>query len=195
MAAYRSLATQRVFRASMPPRPEPGPRRWRLMPLIHVVAQDGTGDFATITEAIRAARAGDVILIRAGTYDESVSVRRDVTISGDGDRAGVVVQPSTGAPSFALGTSGATLSNLTLRGTFAGVTIDGGTPTLEGLSFDIVGVPEGAEPTRAAAPPGPGAGGANGHLLHRLPCAAAETPTGAPTDRDSGEPDSPAAPG
>ena len=116
------------------------------MPLIHVVAQDGTGDFATITEAVRAARAGDVILIRAGTYDESVSVGRDVTISGDGDRAGVVVQPSTGSPSFALGTSGATLSNLTLRGTFAGVTIDGGTPTLEGLSFDIVGLPEGAEP-------------------------------------------------
>jgi len=114
MAAYRSLATQRVFRASMPPRPEPGPRRWRLMPLIHVVAQDGTGDFATITEAIRAARAGDVILIRAGTYDESVSVGRDVTISGDGDRAGV--------------------------------TIDGGSPTLEGPSFDMVGVPEGAEP-------------------------------------------------
>jgi parallel beta-helix repeat protein len=116
------------------------------MPLIHVVAQDGSGDFATITEAVRAARVGDVILIRAGTYDESVSVRRDVTISGDGDRAGVVVQPSTGAPSFALGTSGATLSNLTLRGAFAGVTIDGGSPTLEGLSFDVAGVPEGAEP-------------------------------------------------
>ena len=146
MAAYRSLATQRVFRASMPPRPEPGPRRWRLMPLIHVVAQDGTGDFATITEAVHAARAGDIILVRAGTYDESVSVGRDVTISGDGDRTGVVVQSTSGSTSFALGTSGATLSNLTLRGTFAGVTIDGGSPTLEGLSFDIVGVPEGAEP-------------------------------------------------
>ena len=144
--AYQSLATQRVFRASMPPRPAPGPRRWRLMPLIHVVAQDGTGDFATITEAVRAARARDVILIRAGTYDESVSVGRDVMISGDGDRAGVVVQPSTGSPSFALGTTKATLANLTLRGTFAGVTIDGGAPTLDGLSFDMMGVPEGAEP-------------------------------------------------
>ena len=130
--AYQSLATQRGFRASMPPRPAPGPRRWRLMPLIHVVAQDGTGDFATITEAVGAARAGDVILIRAGTYDESVSVGRDVTISGDGDRAGVVVQPSTGSPSFSLGTSGATLSNLTLRGPFADVTIDGGNPTSRG---------------------------------------------------------------
>ena len=144
--AYQSLATQRAFRASMPPRPAPGPRRWRLMPLIHVVAQDGTGDFTTITEAVGAARAGDVILVRAGIYDESVSVGRDVTISGDGDRAGVVVQPSTGALSFALGSSGATLANLTLRGTFAGVTIDGGAPTLEGLSFDIVGVPEGTAP-------------------------------------------------
>ena len=143
--AYQSLATQRGFRASMPPRPARGPGRWRLMPLIHVVAQDGTGDFTTITEAVRAARAGDVILVRPGTYDESVSVGRNVTISGDGDRAAVVVQPSTGTLSFALGNSGATLSNLTLRGPFAGVTIDGGSPTLEGLSFDIVGVPEGAE--------------------------------------------------
>ena len=143
--AFQSLATERGFRASMPLQPAPGPRRWRLMPLIHVVAHDGTGDFTTITQAVGAAQAGDVILVRAGTYDESVSVGRDVTISGEGDRAGVVIQPSSGSSSFSLGASGATLSNLTLRGSFAGVTMDGGGPTLEDLSFDNAGMPAGAE--------------------------------------------------
>jgi hypothetical protein len=32
--AYRSLASMRIFRAAFPLRPAPGPRRWRLMPLV-----------------------------------------------------------------------------------------------------------------------------------------------------------------
>lgn len=146
--AYRSLASMRIFRAAFPLRPAPGPRRWKLMPLvpapgsvdgIRVVAQDGTGEFATIGEAVATAIEGESVLIRAGTYDESVIVDKGITITGEGDRAGVVVAPSAGTAAFTFSGSGATLSNLTLRGTSAPVVIVGGAPTLEGLFFDAVG--------------------------------------------------------
>ena len=37
-----------------------------------VVAQDGTGDVPSITDAVRMARDGDLVLVRPGTYRESV---------------------------------------------------------------------------------------------------------------------------
>ncbi|MFO0983588.1 MAG: pectinesterase family protein [Planctomycetota bacterium] len=49
------------------------------------VAQDGSGDFVTIQAAVDAAAAGDVIVVRAGTYVESVEVKgKTLTIVGSG---------------------------------------------------------------------------------------------------------------
>lgn len=50
-----------------------------------IVDQSGDGDFTTITEAVTAAADGDTILVRSGTYAESVVVDKDVVISGDQD--------------------------------------------------------------------------------------------------------------
>lgn len=49
-----------------------------------VVAQDGSGDYTTITEAIEAAVDGDSILVRPGTYSEFLDITKDITITGEG---------------------------------------------------------------------------------------------------------------
>ena len=64
---------------------EPGPRTI-------VVAQDGSGDVATITEGVALAVDGDTVLIRPGVYAESVLVEEDITLTGDGPREAVIVE-------------------------------------------------------------------------------------------------------
>ena len=59
-----------------------------------VVDQSGGGTVKTIGEAVARAEDGDTILVKTGTYDESVTVTKDVTIRGDGDRADVIVELS-----------------------------------------------------------------------------------------------------
>ena len=152
--AYQALAADPQFRASMPPRPKPGAGRWRLMPtakqvaddaITHIVAQDGSGEFATIGAALAAAGEGYTILVRPGTYDESLVIDKGVTIVGDTRRGPVVIQPSTAA-AFTLAGSTATLADLTLRGPLGTVNILGGAPTLRGLRFEAVGLPTDVTP-------------------------------------------------
>jgi hypothetical protein len=57
------------------------------------VAPDGSGDHATISAAIGAASAGGTILISPGTYVEHLEIDKDLTLSGQGDRADVVIEP------------------------------------------------------------------------------------------------------
>jgi hypothetical protein len=59
----------------------------------HSVAQDGGGDFDTIGAAIEAAADGDTIRIAPGTYVEHLVIEKDLTLSGEGDRSDVVVEP------------------------------------------------------------------------------------------------------
>jgi parallel beta-helix repeat protein len=106
-----------------------------------VVAADGSGEFTTITAAVAVAAAGDTVLLRPGTYGESVVVEEDITIAGDGEREAVIVQPDVGGSSFTLSDSSATLTGLTLRGPGARLIIQGGAPTIEGLLLDAVGTP------------------------------------------------------
>ena len=116
-----------------------------------VVAQDGSGTVSTITEAVAMAEDGDTILVRPGTYDESIVLDKDVTIRGDGDRDEVVVELSAEMPpggtdnpphlpaAFLIQTSDAVIENLTLRGISSRVVINGGAPELRDLVFDGVG--------------------------------------------------------
>lgn len=48
-----------------------------------IVATDGSGDFATIGEAIRAARDNQKIVVRTGLYRESLIVDKPIEIAGD----------------------------------------------------------------------------------------------------------------
>ena len=119
-----------------------------------VVAQDGSGTTTTITEAVAMAEDGNTILVRPGTYDESIVLDKDVTIRGDGDRDDVIVELSVELPTggdwdgtdpdlpiaFLLETSDAKLENLTLRGELSRIVINGGTPELRDLFLDGVGI-------------------------------------------------------
>lgn len=129
-----------------------------------VVAQDGSGNARTITEAVGMAKDGDTILVKPGTYPESIVITADITIRGDGDRGAVVIEfadtdearwPVNLAPTYAetelvtygiaLDDSDARLENITVRGRYiaapgeipiGAVVIDGGAPVIE--KVDVV---------------------------------------------------------
>ena len=127
----------------------------RPVPPSIVVAQDGSGDFRTLTEAVAAADDGDIILVRPGHYRESVTVTDDITIRGDGDRDSIVLEGPAEKPAiddpFAISLieSEASLSGMTFSGMPAGVIVKGGAPTLEDLAWDGVGPLVGASCTDA----------------------------------------------
>eukprot|EP00760_Papus_ankaliazontas_P011600 PhM_4_TR14874/c0_g1_i1/m.30122/K10297/FBXO11; F-box protein 11 len=50
---------------------------------VFTVNSSGGADFRTITEAIRTAAAGDVIIVKMGSYDEKVVLDKEVTLTGD----------------------------------------------------------------------------------------------------------------
>jgi parallel beta-helix repeat protein len=121
-----------------------------------VVDQSGGGDFRIIAEAVAAAADGDTILVRPGTYIEAIVVDKDITLTGDGPVADIVItapddgptavlSPSWGseADSFAvqLLDTGAELSKLTFRGQGSTVIATGGAPTISGLVLEGVGWP------------------------------------------------------
>ena len=57
-----------------------------------VITVGAAADHATISDALAAAADGDVIRIGPGDYDEHVVVDRDVVLSGNGDRADIVLR-------------------------------------------------------------------------------------------------------
>lgn len=120
-----------------------------------VVAQDGSGTVATISEAVAMAEDGDEILVRPGTYAESIVVDKDVVMRGDGPVQDIVISASPDAPKYETGFSfntmaeyalvldgtDAQVSDLTFNGRNARLITDAGAPTLERLHFIEVGWP------------------------------------------------------
>jgi len=118
-----------------------------------VVDQSGGGHYTTIGEAVAAAKDGDAILVKPGTYVEAVVVDKDITLRGDGPVEDIVITAPEDGPTwevdfsyintlpFALVVSeaDATLSDLTLRGLPSRLLLDGGDTTAEGLYLDGVG--------------------------------------------------------
>jgi parallel beta-helix repeat protein len=136
-----------------------------------VVAQDGSGDFTTISEAIAAAADGDSIEVKAGTYVEGLRIDKDVELRGEDPETVVVESDGSGLAyadtfwdgslpaSLVIDQSDAVITNLTLRPRFSStnlimdaegfqssingwsVVINGGAPRLENVR-----VTEGAGP-------------------------------------------------
>ncbi len=116
-----------------------------------IVDPSGDGTVTTITAAVAMADDGDTILVKPGTYDESLLITKNITIRGDGDRESIVVELSVETPAgvgrdlpdlpfaFLLDASDATLEHLTVRGESARIVINGGAPMLQDLVLDGIG--------------------------------------------------------
>jgi parallel beta-helix repeat protein len=83
-------------------------------PPTHIVHQMHRGDFASITEAIEAAKPGDRILIRPGHYIEDLVINKPLEIIGDGERDDIVVEAKK-EYTISFQASIGRISNLTLR--------------------------------------------------------------------------------
>lgn len=79
-----------------------------------IVDQNSRGDYATITEALEAVKAGTRILVRPGRYMESIVIDKQVEIIGDGDRDDIVIE-SFGKSVVLFKAKAGSLINLTLR--------------------------------------------------------------------------------
>ena len=96
------------------------------------------GDYATLTEALKAARPGTRILVRPGLYREGVVIDKPVEIVGDGEQPEIVFE-AVGKHVVLFKSSMGRIANLTLRqmgeGNWYGVDIAQGRLDLE--SCDI----------------------------------------------------------
>lgn len=122
-----------------PVRPVPSPTQTS-----YVVALDGSGDFLTLTDAIRRAQAGSRLLVRPGIYNEGVVIDKQLEIIGDGALEEIILR-ATASSCLVIGSDAATIRNLTLRGQaraggangdgFFAVDIAHGRPLLEGCDI------------------------------------------------------------
>jgi hypothetical protein len=80
-----------------------------------VVALDGSGDFPTLTDAVRRAPAGSRLLVRPGIYNEGCLIDKPLEIVGDG-AVGEIIVRATKSSCLVVQTDAATIRNLTLRG-------------------------------------------------------------------------------
>ena len=97
------------------------------------------GAYATIGEAIAAAPAGALVVVRPGTYREALVIDKAVEVVGEGARGAVVVE-STDAHAIEFRAERAAIRNLTIRagGTGQGwgaVMVRRGRPLIEGCAL------------------------------------------------------------
>jgi parallel beta-helix repeat protein len=124
-----------------------------------VVAQDGSGTVRTINEAVEMAQDGDTVLVKPGTYLESIAITRDITLRGDGDRGAVILEFAVDGPTHTVAEDGTfaygmllddaevRVENITVRGPSEGVAfvIDGGAPVIDGVDIVLEGDPWGVD--------------------------------------------------
>ena len=80
-----------------------------------IVAQDGSGDYEQIQSAVDAARPGDTVLVRAGSYTEDVTLRSGVSLRGEGQGRTQLVA-ANGNVLRATEIEGAEVADLSLNG-------------------------------------------------------------------------------
>ncbi|OUL20153.1 protein kinase [Nostoc sp. RF31YmG] len=82
------------------------------------VSSTGSGDYQTISEAIKNAQPGTRILVKPGFYQEGLIINKPLKIIGDGPVASIIIE-STNSNCILMQTDQAEVRGLTLRG-FAG---------------------------------------------------------------------------
>lgn len=121
------------------------------------VDQNGGGRFSTIASALQAAPPGSTILIRPGTYPESLNIARDMYLQGAGSSPNdVVIENTNGSPLY-FQTDRGGINNLTLRydgnGNKAALLISRGQPVIDNVDMTssgntyVLAVGGGANPT------------------------------------------------
>ena len=102
------------------------------------------GDFATVRAAIKAAKAGDRILVRPGLYEEALVVDKPLEILGDGPVSDIEIR-ARDAHALVFKASIGRVANLTLRQAggkenWYGVDITQGRLDLEGCDISSQGI-------------------------------------------------------
>lgn len=99
-----------VAHASPPARSPSSPARASF-----VVALDGSGDFLTLTDAVRRVPAGSRLVVRPGIYVEGFVIDKSLEIVGDGALEEIIVR-ATVSSCIVMQTDAAVIRNLSLRG-------------------------------------------------------------------------------
>ena len=107
-----------------------------------IVDRSGGGEFRSIQSAIDGSKPGDIIVLRPGSYRESLTLTRDVEIRGDGGRSKVRVE-AEGRTVFTFKGGSAVLSGMTISVSGVGLSssavfVSAGTPVIE--DCDLVSV-------------------------------------------------------
>lgn len=111
-----SLAAQANTAASVsPPAVSPAPSASPSARTSFVVALDGSGDFLSLTDAVRRAPANSRLLVRPGIYNEGLLIDKSLEIVGDGALEEIIVRATTSS-CLVMRTDAAIIRNLTLRG-------------------------------------------------------------------------------
>jgi F-box protein 11 len=116
-----SIGTQINNYYTTPPtesKPQPAPEA-KIEPPTVVVDAMHRGDYATITEALKAVKAGTRILVRPGLYKEGIVIDKPVEIIGDGEQGDIVIEAS-GKHTVLFQADNGKVANLTLRQTDRG---------------------------------------------------------------------------
>lgn len=103
------LHTGQKIRGSAPQPPVQAPVLGTL-----VVAKDGSGQYRTISDAVRAAPVGSTIVVRPGVYYESVSLTKSVSIVGE-LRDFSSILSARGGTALMVDTPNATITGMAIR--------------------------------------------------------------------------------
>jgi hypothetical protein len=87
----------------------------------YIIAQDGTGDFATISEAVAVAQSGDTLIIYPGTYDEVITITgKELNLIGLSKDLCIIKSDGVSYRQSPLSIGAGTVSNLTIYGAYTG---------------------------------------------------------------------------
>lgn len=98
LPARKATAAAEESTAAIRPVTTEGPEGPRSLPTRREIIVDpgGRGHFQSISDAVKVAGADDILLVRPGTYRESVTIEKSLTLVGDGPLKEIIVEADSG---------------------------------------------------------------------------------------------------